>query len=85
MEKGGDLNMEQFAQLLTFSNLVRKTFGCFDAENLSVPAEVQSLLDERAQARASKNFSESDRLRDAISALGYDVKDTSDGQMLRKR
>ncbi len=50
-----------------------------------IPAEVQLLLDERADVRANKNWSESDRLRDAIAALGFDVLDTSEGQKAEKK
>ena len=50
----------------------------------AIPAEVQALLDERAAARQAKNWAESDRLRDAIAALGWAVKDTKDGQRLSK-
>jgi cysteinyl-tRNA synthetase len=48
-------------------------------------AEVMALLEQRKQARTTKDFAESDRLRDAISALGWTVKDTKDGQQLEKR
>ena len=48
------------------------------------PEEVLSLLEQRKQVRADKNFAESDRLRDAISALGWTVKDTKEGQQLLK-
>jgi cysteinyl-tRNA synthetase len=44
-----------------------------------VPAEVQALADQRAAARAAKNWAESDRLRDAIRALGWEIKDARDG------
>ena len=47
-------------------------------------AEVQSLLDQRAAARQAKNWAESDRLRDAIAALGWTVKDTKDGPRVSK-
>ena len=50
----------------------------------AVPAEVQALVDERAAARRAKNWAESDRLRDAIAALGWAVKDAKDGQRLSK-
>jgi len=50
----------------------------------AVPAGVNSLLTLRQAARSEKNFAESDRLRDTIKKLGYDVKDTPDGQMLEK-
>ncbi len=44
--------------------------------------EVLSLLEQRRQARVNKNFAESDRLRDMITALGWTVKDTKEGQQL---
>ncbi len=50
-----------------------------------VPDMVQALMDERTQARANKNWAESDRLRDEIAKLGFDVLDTSEGQKIEKR
>ncbi len=55
------------------------------AAKAEVPAEVQALLDARAAARAAKNWSESDRLRDAIAAAGWLVKDSKDGQTVTKK
>ena len=55
------------------------------AEKTEVPAEVQALLDARASARAAKNWAESDRLRDAIAAAGWVVKDSKDGQSVTKK
>jgi cysteinyl-tRNA synthetase len=49
---------------------------------ISVPADVQALLDARATARKSKDFAKSDELRKAIEALGWRVKDTAKGQEL---
>jgi cysteinyl-tRNA synthetase len=42
------------------------------------------LLDARAVARTEKNWTESDRIRDALAALGWTVKDTPEGPKLRK-
>ena len=58
-------------------------FGKREAEKL--PEEVEKLLAERAQARAAKNWAESDRLREAIAALGYAVKDSKEGQTCTKK
>ena len=55
------------------------------AAKAEVPAEVQALLDARAAARAAKNWAESDRLRDAIAAAGWTVKDSKDGQSVTKK
>jgi hypothetical protein len=48
------------------------------------PAEAVDMLEQRKAARARKDFAESDRLRDAIAALGWTVQDTKDGQKLVK-
>jgi len=48
------------------------------------PAEAVDLLEQRKVARARKDFAESDRLRDAIAALGWTIQDTKDGQKLVK-
>ncbi|MBI1812580.1 cysteine--tRNA ligase [Candidatus Peregrinibacteria bacterium] len=62
---------------------VRQTFGCFEAEGeLDIPPDIQSLLDERSLARSVKDFALSDRLRREISARGFRVKDTNDGQKI---
>ncbi len=50
-----------------------------------IPAEIQALLDERATARAAKNWAESDRLRDEIAALGWLVKDSKQGQSVTRK
>lgn len=58
------------------------TVLCIHADAVSAPAEVVALAEERQAARLAKNWAESDRLRDAIAALGWTVKDTKDGAKL---
>jgi cysteinyl-tRNA synthetase len=53
-----------------------------DDEESALPAEVQALADARAGARETRDFAESDRLRDAIVALGFEVRDTAEGQQV---
>ena len=55
-----------------------------EAEKSAIPSEVLALVEERNAARASKNWSESDRLRDAITQLGWTVKDSKDGTLVSK-
>jgi hypothetical protein len=52
---------------------------------VSAPDEVRRLAEERAKARADKDFGASDRLRDDIAALGWTVRDTADGWSLAER
>jgi cysteinyl-tRNA synthetase len=70
--------------LKEFIELVRNTFGCFEAEAVLIPAAVQALAAERLAARAAKDFAESDRLRDEIAKLGWMVRDTKGEQEVRK-
>ena len=49
-----------------------------------IPADVQAMVDERAEARKNKDWKRSDELRDAIKAMGYILEDTKAGQKVRK-
>ena len=42
-------------------------------------ASISELIDERLAARAAKNFSESDRIRDELAEMGIVIKDNKDG------
>lgn len=44
-------------------------------EEKEIPAEVQKLMNERITARTNKDWATSDRLRDEIKALGFEVQD----------
>ncbi|MFI5362695.1 MAG: cysteine--tRNA ligase [Elusimicrobiota bacterium] len=58
----------------------------FKAEQAAaLPPAVAALVDQRAQARAAKNFDESDRLRAAIETLGWLVEDAKGGQKARRK
>ncbi|HET6407636.1 MAG TPA: cysteine--tRNA ligase [Chthoniobacteraceae bacterium] len=46
------------------------------------PPDILELVEQRQRSRADKNWAESDRLRDAIAALGWIVKDTKEGSKL---
>jgi len=75
----------QFQEFFDLVQAAAQTFGCFEPDAVGeIPAEVQALVAERAAARDKKDFQASDRLRDAIKQLGYDVKDTAEGQKVQK-
>jgi cysteinyl-tRNA synthetase len=52
---------------------------------IAVPVEVAQLAKARENARREKNWKRSDELRDRISALGWEARDTKDGQKLTPR
>jgi cysteinyl-tRNA synthetase len=55
-----------------------------DLERVAPPADLPAaaapLLEAREKARATRDFAESDRLRDALASLGVAVTDTAEGQ-----
>ena len=53
-------------------------------ESEALEPDVAALLEERAAARAARDFAASDRLRDELSARGVTVEDTRDGQRWRR-
>lgn len=50
----------------------------------SVPQEVTELAELRKSAKAAKDWTEADRLRGEIAALGYNIKDTKEGYEITK-
>ena len=70
------------ATLLEFDKVLGLGFG--DLKKEVAPAEVMDLVQARAQARNQKDFTLSDELRDKIKTLGWDVKDTAEGQKISK-
>src|SRR5436190_399038 len=50
-----------------------------------VPPEVMQLAKERENARREKKWKRSDELREQISVLGWEVRDTKDGPKLTRR
>ena len=49
------------------------------------PAEVAALAEARGQARLAKEWGKSDELRDRLADLGWEVRDTKDGQKITRR
>jgi len=77
----GKLSAEQAQSLVGWLRGVHSVLA-LEPEPESIPAKVEALLTQRAQARAAKDWKAGDALRDQIAALGWTVKDTKDGQKL---
>ena len=68
-----------------FWNDFNAVFGVLKKQAaVQVPAEVQSLLEQRESARKAKDFKKSDALREKIKALGYAVDDTGKGARVKR-
>src|SRR3989344_9121502 len=66
------------ATILEFDKVLGLSFA--DLKEEEIPEEVEKLVAEREQARADKDFKKSDDLRSKINSLGWEVKDTPEGQ-----
>jgi len=50
-----------------------------------IPQKVQDLVEKREWARSEKNWQESDQLREQIKKLGYEIKDTKEGTIIKRK
>ena len=57
----------------------------YEKEEVSLPEEIVELVNLRNEARANKNWAESDRLRDVLIEKGYSVKDSKEGTIVEKK
>ena len=56
-----------------------------ETEIAELPVEIARLANARAQARLAKDFRKSDELRDKLNAIGWEARDTKDGQKITRR
>jgi cysteinyl-tRNA synthetase len=78
------LDAKSAAAWLTWWNRIDETLH-FEAEDAELPEQVKQLAEARAQARLAKDFRKSDELRDKLNALGWEARDTKDGQKITRR
>ncbi len=67
---------DNFLKLWLFESIVE--------EKIDIPAEVTSLADQRIEAKKNKDYTLADELRNKITALWFQVKDTKDGYEITK-
>jgi cysteinyl-tRNA synthetase len=76
---------EKFALLASWDHVLGLDLERFVRERPETPAEVQALVNQRDEARRSKDFARSDEIRDKLSAMGWEVMDTPEGTKIRPR
>jgi cysteinyl-tRNA synthetase len=67
--------LEQFNQVLEL----------WRSDDEEIDGRIRNLIDQRTQARKSRNFALADQIRDQIHELGYVIEDTKDGIRWKKR
>ena len=77
----GEINAATAAAILDGWRRINSVLGL--QHDAAIPSpEVLALTEQRQAARTNKQWAESDRLRDAIAAFGWIVKDTKEGPKL---
>lgn len=70
--------------ILDFDRVLGLDLKNYIPEQNELPNNIVELINKRNVARAEKNWTESDRLRDELISLGYIVKDTKEGTQVSK-
>jgi cysteinyl-tRNA synthetase len=73
----GDADLLEMLDVLGLENLLERDLA-------HAPANALALLEARESARAAGNWAQADRLREALRALGWEVRDGPDGPELLK-
>jgi cysteinyl-tRNA synthetase len=81
-ENGGKADDAKSAK--SFLNGLMDVLGLLREDKSDVPDEVLELVEQRKQARADKDWTKADEIRDSLKEMGYEVKDTSDGAKISK-
>jgi len=54
-------------------------------EKIIIPEEIKKIIKKREEARKNKNWEKADKLREKINKLGYNINDTKEGFVVRKK
>ena len=80
MVKEVERSVEVYQMALDFDKVLSLDLDKQD----EIPENIKKLADERLDARKNKDWALSDKLRDEIQSLGYQIKDSKDGYEITK-
>lgn len=79
-----ELSPESAASKLAAWEKINSVLGLRVGREMEIPAELNSLLEQRNEARKAKDFKRADVLRDELKAKGWAIDDTPKGARLKK-
>ncbi|MFA5791546.1 MAG: cysteine--tRNA ligase [Candidatus Paceibacterota bacterium] len=79
-------NPDKKATILDFDKVLGLGFENSEKKSREeiIPEEIKRLVEKREESRKNKDFKKSDELRKEINSLGYEIKDTEEGQKVNK-
>ncbi|HEV7842357.1 MAG TPA: cysteine--tRNA ligase [Pyrinomonadaceae bacterium] len=73
-------------ELLALLDRLNSVLNIFEDEQaVMLDANIQTLIDERQEARRRRDFARADQIRDQLAALGITLEDTKDGVRWKRR
>ncbi len=75
---------EKLALLYEADKILGLSLDEVKEEVVTIPQEVQNLVDQRSEAKAAKEWAKADELRDIVEKMGFSLKDTSEGTIITK-
>jgi cysteinyl-tRNA synthetase len=73
------------ASILLMDHVLGLRLGEWQPKAEQIPAEIESMAQQRQLARVEKRWKDADALRLQIQAAGYEVEDTPQGPRLKSR
>ena len=85
MVNTNSLDTKSINSVKLYLEKVNSILGIVTTDKKEIPEEIQKMIKEREKFRAEKNYEESDKLRDKIRSLGYEIEDTIYGPIATKQ
>ena len=81
---GDDLDPSGAAAVVAAWQELDPVLGFLEPDESEVDSAIEALAQRRQAAREAKDWAESDRIRDELAGLGWQIKDTPQGPKLKK-
>jgi cysteinyl-tRNA synthetase len=79
------LSKKDASEIISFMKEINKVLGVIEfKKEEKIPADIKKLIDEREKARADKDWSKADKIRDELKSKGILLDDTSDGVRIKR-
>ncbi len=81
----GKYSRKNLEKVKTILEEIDNVFGIIPKIKVEIPKEVQTLTEQREQARKNKDWETADKLRVQINKKGYEIQDSEKGPILKKK
>ncbi len=78
------LSLSDTTEVLKLFDTIEHIFGIIPPTVIEFTPDIQSLVNQRQQAKLDKDYNKADKLRDEIQSKGYNIDDTPYGALVKK-